>query len=200
MASWAWVIVAVAAAVIIAGIVSMLAFRRRSRVLQGSFGPEYDRTLARTGGRREAESELRRRQEERAGFEVRPIPVAALMRFAEEWEGIQARFIDEPLTAVASADHLVQTVMEARGYPVDDFERNAALISVDHPALVEQYRSAHDVYERSRMNQSTTEELRDSLLRYRSLFDELLRADGDGLSLEEAATLGDAAPAERTAR
>jgi hypothetical protein len=197
MASWAWVVVAIAAAAVIVSMAAMFAFRRRSRVLQGNFGPEYDRTLAHSQGRREAESELRRRQAERQGLDIRPLPVAAQLRYVEEWQGIQGRFIDEPLTAVASADHLLRTVMEARGYPVADFESNAALISVDHPALVENYRVANDVYERSRMNQATTEELRDSLLRYRALFDELLRSADDGVTLDEAAHLGEPAPAYR---
>lgn len=200
MASWAWVVVAIAAAAIIVAVVAMIAFRNRSRVLRGNFGPEYDRALEHSSGRRAAENELRRRQEERAGFEVRPIPVAAQMRYAEEWAGIQTRFIDEPLTAVASADHLLHTVMEARGYPVTDFEHNADLISVDHPALVENYRVAHDIYERSRVNQSTTEELRDSVLRYRSLFDELLQAGDDGVTLDEATSLGEATPTGRLVR
>ena len=92
----------------------------------------------------------------------------------EAWQGVQQRFVDAPAESVAEADVLVMQVMRDRGYPVDDFERRAADVSVDHPDVVEHYRSAHAVAGRSRADGSDTEELRGAVVHYRALFEALL--------------------------
>jgi hypothetical protein len=174
MASWVWILIAIAAVVIIA-LLALAARRRRTAMLRQRFGPEYDRTVGAQGGRHAAEAELRARERQRAQLEIKPLPEAARLRFVEEWREVQERFVDQPRQAVADADSLVTHVMEARGYPMGDFEAQAGLVSVDYPDVVENYRFAHGVSQRSQLEQTSTEDLREALLRYRSLFDELLR-------------------------
>lgn len=174
MATWIWIVIAIV--IVIAAIV-MAARQRRTAALRQRFGPEYDRTVESREGRRAAEADLHQREKERAKFEVRPLPEGMRARFAEEWRHVQDRFVDQPSGAIVGADELVHRVMEARGYPMRNFEDQAGLISVDHPEVVENYRFAHDIHERAQVQQASTEDLREALLRYRSLFDELLRPD-----------------------
>jgi hypothetical protein len=179
MATWVWILIAIAVLVII-GLFAMGARRRRTAVLRQRFGPEYDRTLRAHEDRRAAEAELRARERQRAQLEIKPLPEPDRLRFADEWREVQGRFVDEPPQAVAAADTLVTHVMAARGYPMKDFEAQADLVSVDHPGVVADYRAAQLVRYQSRTGKVATEDLREAMLRYRSLFDELLRPDGDG--------------------
>jgi hypothetical protein len=64
--------------------------------------------------------------------------------------------------------------MRDRGYPVDDFEQRAADISVDHPQVVDDYRAAHAIAAANDRSEASTEDLRQALVHYRSLFEELL--------------------------
>ena len=96
---------------------------------------------------------------------------AARDRYAERWRATQAQFVDQPASALGDADTLVAEVMRERGYPVEDFEQQAADVSVDHPTVVEHYRKAHAIQTRSR---ASTEDLREAMLHYRALFAELL--------------------------
>ena len=125
----------------------------------------------------EAQADLRDREKQRAQLDIRPLPEELRARFAEEWREVQERFVDQPAEAVVAADRLVHSVMEKRGYPMGDFEAQADLVSVDHPAVVENYRAAHGIHERAQQQQASTEDLREALLRYRSLFDELLQPE-----------------------
>lgn len=170
------------AVLVIAAIVAMLARRRRTESLRRRFGPEYDRTVESAEGRREAEQDLRQRQKQRSALEIRPLPEAARVRYIDEWNDTQGRFVDNPSTAVEAAGGLLNRVMVERGYPMDDFDSQADLVSVDHPEVVENYRVAHRLHLENRAKRASTEDLREALLRYRSLFDELLRADADGES------------------
>jgi hypothetical protein len=181
-----WVIVAVLViALVIAGVV--VARQRRSQRLQEGFGPEYGRTLAEKGDRRAAESELLERRERRQQLEVRELEPESRERYAERWRAAQRTFVDQPSVAVAEADRLVSEVMHDRGYPVDeDFERRAADISVDHPVVVENYRAAHGISVRAARNKADTEELRQALVHFRSLFEELLGADDKSRDTDEA--------------
>jgi hypothetical protein len=178
MASWVWILIVIAAVVIVA-VIAVAARQRRTAGLRQRFGPEYDRAVEAREGRRPAEAELRDREKQRARLEIRPLPEELRARFAEEWREVQEHFVDQPAEAVVAADKLVHTVMEARGYPMGDFEAQAGLVSVDHPEVVENYRAAHRVGERARQQQASTEDLREALVRYRSLFEELLQP-GDG--------------------
>src|ERR1700757_914543 len=179
MATWIWVVIAIAVVVVVA-LVVMGARQRRTAMLRDHFGPEYDRTVENREDRRAAESELLARQRQRAQFEVQPLPEATRLSFAEEWRELQERFVDQPAQAAGAADTLITRVMEARGYPMNAFDTQADLVSVDHPDTVENYRFAHAVQQRAQTRQASTEDLREALLRYRSLFDELLRPEGNG--------------------
>jgi hypothetical protein len=157
----------------------MAARQRRTTALRQRFGPEYDRAVEAREDRRAAEADLRDRERQRARLDIKPLPEGMRMRFAQEWQGLQERFVDQPSDAVVAADRLVYSVMETRGYPMGDFDVQADLVSVDHPEVVENYRFAHGIRERVQARRASTEDLREALLRYRSLFDELLRADDD---------------------
>jgi FtsZ-interacting cell division protein ZipA len=178
MATWIWVVIVIAVVAVVALVVAG-SRKRRTAVLRDRFGPEYDRTVENSDGRRTAEAELRDRERRRAEFDIKPLPEAARQGYADEWLEVQERFVDEPAQATADADALVTRVMEARGYPMQNFDAQADLVSVDHPETVQDYRFAHDVRQRSENGQASTEDLREALLRYRALFGELLRAEGD---------------------
>ena len=152
--------------------------KQRTRELRGRFGPEYDHTVEATGDRRSAEEELRERQERVEHLKIRPLSAEERDRFAESWRGVQAEFVDNPGGATKEADRLVREVMQARSYPVGDFEQRAGDISVDHPQVVEHYRAAHKIALRNDEGQAGTEELRQALVHYRALFEELLETAG----------------------
>ena len=180
------VILVVIGVVLVLALVAVLAWRARTRRrdaerLQGRFGPEYDRVVGDADGRREkrsAEADLANRAEQRDKLDIRPLGAGARERYAARWQQTQATFVDAPAPALDEAETLLQQVMAERGYPVENFEEQSALISVDHPNLVENYREAHTTKERIRDGGTDTEAMRNAMLRYRSLFDELL-APGD---------------------
>jgi hypothetical protein len=172
--------VIVIAVVVVVALVVMGARKRRTAMLRGHFGPEYDRAVENSEDQRAAEANLRAREKQRAEFDLQPLPEATRLGFASEWRDLQERFVDQPAQATGAADTLITRVMEARGYPMKDFDAQAELISVDHPDTVENYRFAHAVQQRAETQQASTEDLREALLRYRSLFDELLRPEGNG--------------------
>jgi hypothetical protein len=176
MATWVWIVIAVAVVVVVA-IIAVAARQRRTAALRQRFGPEYDRAKGREG-RRAAEADLRDRERQRAELDLRPLPEDTRTRFAREWRDVQEHFVDQPSEAVVGGERLVYAAMEARGYPVGDFGAQADLVSVDHPEAVENYRVAHGISERAKAHRASTEDLRGALLRYRSLFDELL-AEGN---------------------
>jgi len=179
MAPLVWVVIAIAVVVVIA-LVAVGARKRRTAMLRGRFGPEYDRAVENRDDRRAAEADLRGREKRRAQFDVKPLPEGTRLRFATEWRDVQENFVEQPAQATTAADALITRVMEARGYPMEDFDAQAELVSVDHPDTVENYRFAHAVGQRSQTEQVSTEDLREALLRYRSLFQELLRPEGNG--------------------
>src|SRR5579864_3793549 len=191
MATLIWVVIAIAVVVVVIALVAVGARKRKTAMLRERFGPEYDRAVENRGDQRAAEADLRARQKQRAQFDVKPLPEAARLRFVGEWRDVQEHFVDQPAQATTAADILITRVMEARGYPMKDFDAQAELVSVDYPDTVENYRFAHAVRQRSETQQASTEDLREALLRYRSLFDELLRPD-DGAA---DGTTGQAEPA-----
>lgn len=188
MPAWAWVLIVVAALAILA-VVTVKALRdHRSKTLRERFGPEYDRTLESGESKRDAEAELAARAERRDKLEIRPLPSAARDRYLGEWQSVQARFVDDPEGAVRDADMLIQSVMRDRGYPMDDFEQRAADVSVDHPQVVENYRQGHRLARASALGEGTTEDLRQAMQHYRSLFDELVEQTTDApLSRDDTA-------------
>lgn len=180
-----WVLLAVVVVLLV--IIGVLVARQqRSRRLKNEFGPEYRRVVAERGDQRVAEKELADRRQRVGKFEIRPLDPAARERYLAKWAAAQRYFVDEPVGAVGRAHELVQRVMHDRGYPVDeDFERRTADISVEHPVVVENYRAAHGISIRATNGQATTEELRQAMVHFRTLFDDLL-APGDARQTDEA--------------
>lgn len=171
------VVVLLVAAVVIAGLL-LWKRKRKSEELRTRFGPEYDRTVDERGGRREAERDLTARQQRRESLEVRDLDPGQRESYSSSWRQVQTQFVDEPAAAVAQAHTLVREVMAARGYPTDDFEQQAEVVSVDHPEVVENYRVADRITRDSQEGGADTEQLREAMVRYRSLFTRLLDTDG----------------------
>jgi hypothetical protein len=169
----------VLAAVLIVALIAVVAWstaqrrRKESLRLQQRFGAEYVR-LVNEQGRPKAEAELAAREKRVATLTLLALPAADAAKFREAWTAIQARFVDDPKTSVVEADHLVYDLMAKRGYPMGDFERRAADISVDHPAVVSNYRAARAIALRDERGEASTEELRKAVVHYRALFQELL--------------------------
>ncbi|MGA2717544.1 MAG: hypothetical protein ABSF78_01150 [Candidatus Acidiferrales bacterium] len=168
------IIIAIAL-VVVAGIAIWLFVRkRRTERLRAKFGgPEYARAVNEGGGRRQAEAGLDKRADRVESLHIRPLGPEDRARFVESWRRVQARFVDSPGGAVTEADQLLGDVMSTRGYPVSDFEQRAADISVDYPLVLENYRSAHEIVLRRTRGQASTEELRQAMIHYRTLFDQL---------------------------
>jgi hypothetical protein len=148
--------------------------KERTKRLRNQFGPEYDRLVTTRGNREKAEEELLGRVKRIRRFHIRDLKSQEVDRFSSAWSDVQARFVDAPRQAVAQADRLIHDVMKTRGYPMSDFERSAADISLDHARVVQNYRAAHDLAERDAAGQTTTEDLRQAMVHYRALFEDLL--------------------------
>jgi len=161
-------------AIVIAVVVLLLLGRRRSAALRQKFGSEYRRAVGEFGDERKAEAELVAREKRVRGLNIRALTPEEQERFAEAWKRAQARFVDEPSQAAADADILVKELMQTRGYPVGDFEQRAADISVDHSEVVSNYRAAREIALRNNAGKATTEDIRQAMVHYRSLFEELL--------------------------
>jgi hypothetical protein len=174
MPTWLWIVIVLVAAVVVLGVALVALRSRRTSDLRERFGPEYDRVAADAPSRREAESELRDREKRRDELEIRPLEPSDRDRYRTRWQDVQARFVDDPAGAVGDADTLIQEVMRARGYPVDDFETRSADLSVDHPDVVERYRAAHGIAVAHERGNAGTDELRHAVRHYRALFDSLV--------------------------
>ena len=173
MPIWAWiVIVAVVVALFVAAWAAWK--RRRTHGLRDQFGPEYERAVTESRTRRQGESELEARRKRLRELDIRPLSPQSRQRYAGSWQKAQARFVDSPSAAVREADALILTVMRERGYPMENFEQRSADISVDHPAVVESYRAAHGISMANDQGRASTEDLRQAMVHFRSLFDELL--------------------------
>ncbi|MBO0702458.1 MAG: hypothetical protein J2P38_05970 [Candidatus Dormibacteraeota bacterium] len=175
--------------VIIAVVVAIVGRRRRrSQQLRQNFGPEYERAVAASGDTGSAERELQARQQRRSSFNIRPLGAVERQRYTSEWTVIQQRFVDAPQQALSEADRLVHTVMADRGYPMQDFDRTADDVSVDHPHEVSDYREAHSVAQAG--ERASTEDMRIGMQRYRSLFESLLRDDSEAGTTTAGAPAG----------
>jgi hypothetical protein len=187
MDTWVWVAIVVAVILVLAAAFAAWQKRRRTH-LQERFGPEYERTVAEADNRRDAEKELAERERRHEELEIRPLSETARARHADEWQAVQARFVDDPEGAVGDADRLVQQVMAERGYPTDeDFERRAADVSVEHPQVVENFREGHRLWQSYSSGERGTEDLRQAMVHYRSLFEELLEGGPDERPVETEA-------------
>ena len=172
------IIILVVAVLVVIGIAVMIMRSRERERLQEHFGAEYEHQVEAAGGSKaKAEAELLKREKRVQKLDIKRLSPAERDAFADEWQRVQARFVDDPERSIALADALVAEVMKARGYPVQDFEQRASDISVEHPKLVENYRAAHEIAVRHSHGKAGTEDLRAAFLGYRSLFDELLGAE-----------------------
>jgi FtsZ-interacting cell division protein ZipA len=169
------IILIVFVAIVIIGLVAWMASRKRhTEKLREKYGTEYDYTVNRAGDRRQAEAELDEREERVKALEIRPLSTTERDRFSEEWKRTQAQFVDQPVESVEKADQLIIEVMKARDFPMADFEQRAADISVLYPNVVPNYRSAHEIAAKNERGEADTEDLRQAMVFYRSLFGELL--------------------------
>jgi len=168
------IVVLVVAVIAIAAIAFGISRKHRSQKLREHFGPEYDRVVKREGDVRKGEGVLEFREKRHHKFEIRPLSSTDRSSFLYRWNDVQSRFVDDPKSAVTQADSLVTDAMQARGYPMGDFEQRAADISVDHPVVVENYRAGHAIALRHGRGEASTEDLRQAMVHYRTLFHELL--------------------------
>ena len=176
----------IAVAVVVIAALILVGYRRRRREhLKQQFGPEYDRAVLERGNPAKAEVELINREKRVQGFSIKELTPTMREQFRADWTLVQNRFVDDPAIAVSEADSLVNRVMAARGYPMADFDQRAADISVTYPAIVQNYRSARTIVQRHARGQAGTEDLRQAMVHYRSLFDELL-----GVPSSKVATRG----------
>jgi hypothetical protein len=170
---WIWVGLGALALIVIVGLIARGSRRSRTQSLKEQFGNEYDHAVGAVGNRKRAERELVARTQEVQKYDIRPLNAAERERYRADWQRVEQRFVERPTTAVVEADELVADMMRVQGYPMGDFEKHAADLSVRHPRVIEHYRAGHRVMEGA-PGSTTTEDLRQSMLHYRSLIDQLL--------------------------
>jgi hypothetical protein len=154
--------------------------------LRKRFGNEYARAVQEGGSRRRGEAGLQEREKRVQGFAIRPLASTDRQIYIASWRKVQVEFVDEPKNAIAQADQLISDVMSARGYSVSDFEQRSADISVEHPLIVKNYRAAHEIAVRHMRGQASTEDLRQAIIHYRTLFDELVGGEPEMARVEAA--------------
>ena len=172
------IVIVAAVVILIIAVFALLYMRKRRSTtadLRRKFGPEYERAVKEHGSERKAELKLADREKRVEKLIIRDLEPLERERFSKQWVSVQSRFVDSPKGAVAEADDLVSSLMTTRGYPVSDFDQRAADISVDHPRVVANYRSAHEIALRVGKGEGSTEDLRTAMIHYRSLFEELVQ-------------------------
>jgi hypothetical protein len=157
------------------GIALMRRRQAESARIRQRFGPEYDRTVKESGSERRAEAQLADRTKRVEEFRIRELAPTERERFVQLWTALQSRFVDSPKGAVSEADDLLVLLMQTRGYPMSDFDQRAADISVDHPIVVSNYRTAHAIALQLRSGEVNTEDMRRAMIHYRALFDEMVQ-------------------------
>ncbi|MBN9320347.1 MAG: hypothetical protein BGN86_17060 [Caulobacterales bacterium 68-7] len=173
------IVVAVVVLIVVAIVAFALNKARRTAHLKSNFGPEYDRAVEESDNARHARAELREREKRVRSFDIHPLDAGDRSRFIAAWTQVQSEFVDDPRAAVSHADDLLADVMAARGYPVSDFDQRSADLSVDHPVVVQNYRSGHDIFLKHKRGDAGTEDLRQAMIHYRALFEDLTKTDLD---------------------
>jgi hypothetical protein len=176
MDTWVWIVIAAVVIIVVGGLMYAAMQQRRRQQLREGFGPEYDRVVDDAPSKREAEAELLERRKRHEQLELRPLGEEDRRRYLREWDVVQARFVDDPAGAIGEADDLIQQVMRDRGYPVDDFEQRADDLSVEHPEVVSNYRAGHAIARSHARGDAGTEDLRQGLVHYRALFEDLVES------------------------
>lgn len=171
-----YLIIGVVGVLVVVGLILALVFSRgnKKRNLHTQFGTEYDRTVETLGDEKKAQTELEERQQRVKKLDIRPLSLVERERYQADWKAVQSKFVDEPGQAIVEADHLIMEVMQLRAYPISDFEQRAADISVSYPELVSNYRAARTIADKNEQKLADTEELRQAMVYYKSLFQELL--------------------------
>ena len=166
---------------VVVGIILMPIFsrRKRSQKLQDKFGSEYDHTMETTGNDKETQKELNERVKHVEMMNIRSLSLVERKRYLEDWAVVQSKFVDEPGQAIGDADRLIMEVMQLRAYPVSDFDQRAADISVNYPDLISNYRAARAIALKNEQQKADTEEMRQAMIHYRSLFKELLETESE---------------------
>ena len=170
---WIWTGLAALALIVIVALIARGARRSRTESLREKFGNEYDHAVSEVGNRKRAERELVARAQEVEKYDIRALDAAERSRYRSEWLRVEQHFLERPTAAVVEADELVADIMRVQGYPIGDFEKHAAHLSVKHPRVVEHYRAGHRVIDGT-PGSASTEDLRQAMLHYRALFDQLL--------------------------
>ncbi|MFP5245759.1 MAG: hypothetical protein ACLGH0_03610 [Thermoanaerobaculia bacterium] len=170
---WVWIALGVLGAMLVIGLIARGASRARSASLRDKFGNEYDHAVHEHGSRKKAERDLLERAEQVKKYEIVPLSASDRDRFRRDWQRVEQHFLERPTTAVVEADELIADIMRVRGYPMGDFDRHSADLSVTHPRIVEHYRAGHRVISGA-PGSASTEDLRQAMLHYRALFDELI--------------------------
>ncbi len=170
---WIWAGLAALALIVIVGLIARGSRRARTESLREKFGNEYDHAVDSAGNRKRAERELVAREQEVEKYNIRPLTAAERDRYRGEWQRVEQHFMERPAAAVVEADELIADIMRVQGYPMGDFEKHAAHLSVKHPRVIEHYRAGHHVMEGA-PGSASTEDLRQSMLHYRALIDQLL--------------------------
>jgi hypothetical protein len=181
------VIAIVVVIVVVIAVVALVALEMRRRKLRRQFGPEYDRLVTELGSRRKAEAELSARQRRVAKLDIRPLTREETARYLGEWNAIQERFVDTPGQSVERAAALVTAVLKLRGYPADDQDEAMDALSVEHGPTLSRYREARLTSERARTGSATTDDLRNAMLQYRALFEELAARQPRAGAVEDSA-------------
>lgn len=173
------IIIAAVVAILIVGVILAPVFVRskHTKQIQEKFGAEYEHTVEALGDKKKAQTELEERQKHVEALNIRPLSGLEHERYLADWAAVQSKFVDEPGPAIEAADRLIMEVMQMRAYPVSDFEQRAADISVSYPNLVSNYRAAREIALKNEQGQANTEELRQAMIYYRTLFDELLESE-----------------------
>lgn len=170
---WIWIALGVVALLVVVGLISRGARKSRSEGLRAKFGNEYDHAVSEHGSRKKAERDLIERAEQVKKYNIVPLQASDRDRFRADWQKVEQHFLERPTTAVVEADELVAEIMRRRGYPMGDFDRHAADLSVTHPSVIDHYRAGHRVIGDA-PGSASTEDMRQAMLHYRALFDELI--------------------------
>ena len=170
---WIWIALGALALIIVVALIARGGRKSRSEALREQFGNEYDHAVSEAGGRKRAEQELLARKEQVDKYNITPLNAGDRERFRADWTKVEQHFLERPTTAVVQADELIADIMRVRGYPMGDFDRHAADLSVTHPRIIEHYRAGHGVITGT-PGKTSTEDLRQAMLHYRALFDELI--------------------------
>jgi hypothetical protein len=189
MPVWEWIFAAASVVVVVAAVVVaalLLNSRRKTARMKQHYGREYERLVSEAGGQKAAEQELSARERKRDELDIVPLTPTAFSDFTTRWSQVQTGFVDNPTTAVGVADRLITELMRERGYPIDDFDQRAADISVDHPQIVENYRTAHRIHLLQQDGDVSTEQQREAFVHYRALFEKLLEKTTDDNASQEA--------------